>query len=440
MRTVGRQFAFVSLIICSLNGTLALCQQPVAFPGALGTYPTGMNDSGTIVGAYWTMSGTVTHGFIYTGGIYETIDYPGAMATYPNAINNSGIVVGYYTVPICNPDGDCPETHGFTYADGFFQSIDFPGASSATFLGINYNGIIIGVEHTPTTIPDDPFPTVVSKSFYFTRGLTNFVLFPAYEESGFYPTGINDNGFFIGFGDVSPTLHYSIGATGTLGSISPYAVPGYFTVLTGVDNNRDFVGYLAGPYGPDPFKSQAFSGYQGFLNTNNQVFTFPIPGKGTYFTGMNNNGQIVGYTDDGGGFSITMDQVIKMGTRLGEEFYTLPPCRVVDTRLAPSALGGPALQAGEKRTLDTAGVCGIPSTAAAVVMNVTVVPTAAGFLTLGPSDQALPNTSAINFNAGVVRANNAVIKMSVSGEAGLMVHNGSPGAVQLILDVSGFFQ
>src|SRR5262249_23256098 len=79
--------------------------------------------------------------------------------------------------------------------------------------------------------------------FYFTKGLANFTIIP-YQEDGFTPSGINDSIFLIGYGDVSPILLYSIGATGTLESISPYVIPGYLTGLTGIDNNGDFVGYL----------------------------------------------------------------------------------------------------------------------------------------------------------------------------------------------------
>src|SRR5262249_8103078 len=60
-------------------------------------------------------------------------------------------------------------------------------------------------------------------------------------------------------------------------------------------------------------------------------------------------------------------------------FYTLAPCRVVDTRGAPGPMGGPALVANGERTFVIAGQCGIPATARVVAFNFTVTePTALG--------------------------------------------------------------
>ena len=122
-------------------------------------------------------------------------------------------------------------------------------------------------------------------------------------------------------------------------------------------------------------------------------------------------------------------------------FYTSSPCRVIDTRGAPGSLAGPALGAGERRTFVIAGACGIPGSALAVSVNVTVTgPAAAGFLTLAPGGQPLPLASTINFAAGDTRANNATLGLARDGSGGIVVLNGSAGTVQLILDVNGYFQ
>jgi hypothetical protein len=125
----------------------------------------------------------------------------------------------------------------------------------------------------------------------------------------------------------------------------------------------------------------------------------------------------------------------------GLKFYTLKPCRVIDTRQAPSSLAGPALQPSTARVFAIAGVCGLPSTAWSVSVNVAVAgATAAGFLTLWPSDQATPPTSTINFAAGAVRANNAILELSGDGLGSFTAVNGSAGSVHFILDVNGYFE
>ena len=121
-------------------------------------------------------------------------------------------------------------------------------------------------------------------------------------------------------------------------------------------------------------------------------------------------------------------------------FYALPPCRVLDTRGAPGPTGGPALSALASRAFTFAGACGIPSTARAVALNVTVAqPTDPGHLTLHPEGTALPAASTINYRAGQVRANNAILPLSASGQ--LVIFCGQmAGTTHAIVDVTGYFQ
>jgi hypothetical protein len=124
------------------------------------------------------------------------------------------------------------------------------------------------------------------------------------------------------------------------------------------------------------------------------------------------------------------------------DFYTVTPCRLVDTRNTASATGGPALVAGAVRSFPvTGGICGVPSTAIAVSVNLTVTqPAAQGHLILYPGDAAGPPLmSSINFTPGVTRANNAVVLLAANGGT-INVMNGSAGSVHFVLDVNGYFQ
>lgn len=120
------------------------------------------------------------------------------------------------------------------------------------------------------------------------------------------------------------------------------------------------------------------------------------------------------------------------------DFYTLAPCRVIDTR--SQATGGPRLTAGVARTFQVSGQCGIPSTARAVLLNVTVLtPSGNGNLMLYPGDAAVPNTSVLNFMAGQNRANNAILGLARDGSGTLAVRANFSGA-DVVLDVSGYFE
>jgi hypothetical protein len=123
-------------------------------------------------------------------------------------------------------------------------------------------------------------------------------------------------------------------------------------------------------------------------------------------------------------------------------FYTLPPCRAVDTRNPVGPLAGPALQAGAVRTFVLAGVCGVPPSAITLSVNVTVTQAqAAGDLRLLPGDQlVLPLVSTINYSAAETRANNAIALLAADGSGGLKVRTDSAGSVEFILDVDGYFQ
>jgi len=126
-------------------------------------------------------------------------------------------------------------------------------------------------------------------------------------------------------------------------------------------------------------------------------------------------------------------------TALFGAYYTLVPCRLVDTRTPGQA---PALQPGEERSFVFSGApCGIPVGAAALSVNLTVTAaTAPGNVRLFPADVTAPLVSTINFTAGLTRANNAIVGAAADGSVGIKVKNASAGTVELILDVNGYFE
>ena len=124
-------------------------------------------------------------------------------------------------------------------------------------------------------------------------------------------------------------------------------------------------------------------------------------------------------------------------------FHTLPPCRVADTRNAPGPSGGPALAANTSRSFPTIGICGIPATARAVAINVTVTQTGdVGNLRVHPFGEALPTASTINFVANQTRANNAIVGLGLAGRLAVRcdMPPGSTATTHFLFDVTGYFQ
>ncbi|HZF12168.1 MAG TPA: Ig-like domain-containing protein, partial [Thermoanaerobaculia bacterium] len=120
-------------------------------------------------------------------------------------------------------------------------------------------------------------------------------------------------------------------------------------------------------------------------------------------------------------------------------FFTLPPCRVFDSRnITP-----PPLVSGVERTIQITGSCGVPADARAVIVNVTVTdPSDAGFLQIYPADApARPDTSAINFSAGQTRSSNTIVALGSLGDVKAFLYT-VPAAesLDLIVDVSGYLK
>jgi hypothetical protein len=117
-------------------------------------------------------------------------------------------------------------------------------------------------------------------------------------------------------------------------------------------------------------------------------------------------------------------------------FHTVPPCRLLDTR---SAGGGPISAQAEIR-ISTFGLCGIPSTAKALALNLTATEaTDAGDLRLITPGGGLPIVSTINYGPAQTRANNAIIALGADGD--VIVHSDQrAGSVHFIIDVTGYFQ
>ncbi|HEY7243386.1 MAG TPA: Ig-like domain-containing protein [Xanthobacteraceae bacterium] len=225
--------------------------------GADGTFPQGINNDGQIVGYYIDGSG-VSHGYLYGGGSFLTIDAPsstGPGGTNLNGINRQNQIAGWYS--------DGTSYHSFVYDDGSFAIINDPSA------GNNSSG-------------------------------TN-----RYE--GTYAKSINDKGQIVGYYiDSAGIWHGFLDDNGVFTDID--AAPGATNVATGIDNNGQIIGYYLDG-----------SGYHGFLDDNG-VFTNIDAGGFTIPAGINNDGDITGYGGSYGGFLYSNGSFTAVNDPLGYSF------------------------------------------------------------------------------------------------------------------------
>ena len=115
-------------------------------------------------------------------------------------------------------------------------------------------------------------------------------------------------------------------------------------------------------------------------------------------------------------------------------FTGVTPFRVADTRET-----GGCVTAGAPRRVPVGGVTGsgVPTGAAAVALNVTVVaPRAAGFLTVYPAGVARPTASTLNYVAGQIVPNGTVVKLGTADAVDIYALDGCP---DVVVDVVGYF-
>ena len=115
----------------------------------------------------------------------------------------------------------------------------------------------------------------------------------------------------------------------------------------------------------------------------------------------------------------------------GLSLYTVPPCRVLDSRLPA---GTPPF--GATRDVNvTAAPCGVPAAAQAFVFSATVVPPGPlGFLTMWPQGQPQPLAATLNATDGAITNNMAIVPAT---NGSVSVFPWSP--THLVLDLFGFF-
>ncbi|MBL8211223.1 MAG: hypothetical protein JNK87_10955 [Bryobacterales bacterium] len=123
----------------------------------------------------------------------------------------------------------------------------------------------------------------------------------------------------------------------------------------------------------------------------------------------------------------------------GLNFYTLAPCRAVDTRGGSGktgSFGAPALASGTSRDFPLLGAgCNVPNTAQAYSLNMTAVPAGSlPYVSIWPTGLAQPLVSTLNSFNGQVVANAALVPAT-----GGSVTAFAAGTTDLILDLNGYF-
>jgi subtilisin family serine protease len=222
---------------------------------------------------------------------------------------------------------------------------------------------------------------------------------------------------------------------------SAATVPGAPTAVTGAAvDSQATVSWVPPLSGGSPITS-----YTASVSPGGQTCTWTTGPLGCTITGLTNN---VPYT-----FSVHATNTIGDGPESASSSSVLPatpyvplvPARIMDTRAAPAGQTvdhqfeseGPILP-GRTRDLTVVNRGGVPlSGASAVVLNVTAVGSSSdGYLTVYPTGVSTPNASNLNFRAGQVIANMAVVQVGTGGQ--ITISN-PYGSTPVIVDVVGYY-
>lgn len=137
------------------------------------------------------------------------------------------------------------------------------------------------------------------------------------------------------------------------------------------------------------------------------------------------------------------------------QYYAVSPCRVYDTRTGlPSAggTGGGVINTATIRSFVLRGLCGIPTDATAVSLNLTVVTPNApqGDLRIAPFPGTFPDVSTSNFAQNETIANGAIVPLGTVVTPGTNPDFQVLGAgcfpcsntytYHLLIDVNGYFR
>ena len=122
-------------------------------------------------------------------------------------------------------------------------------------------------------------------------------------------------------------------------------------------------------------------------------------------------------------------------------FTSVVPARLLESRQGMSTVDGVSNAVGTRgigsvTELVVNGRANVPSSATAVVLNVTVTgPQDAGFITVYPCGTDRPNASSVNYTAGQTVPNAVISKVSADGKVCLY----TTAATELLADVTGYF-
>ena len=416
-------------------------------PGFSSSAASAINNSGQVVGQCDT-GDNYSHAFLYSGGaMIDLGTLPGGSYADALGINDGGQVVGYSSIA----GGDY---HAFLYSAGTMADLNslvtLPGGAylngaygindlgEIAANGSNGHAYLLTLGNSVLTVVNpfaDPATRQVSPpTLTMPASLATVLSSPpatslaADGESAIVLAYQSRSPQPVTFTLSTPGIALPIGkSAGSLARFDPNYLAAYSLNVTVVPRTGE-LGYLTTwPTGQTQPLASTLNSPAGEVVANAAL----VP-AGT-------NGNISIYASDATDVLFDINGYFAPPAA-GLQFYPLTPCRVADTRVGTGFTGSqgpPYLSGGTSRNFQVAGLCGVPSTAAAYSLNVTVVPRTGelGYLTTWPTGQTQPWASTLNSPAGAVVANAALVPAGASGDISIYASD----ATDVLFDINGYF-
>jgi probable HAF family extracellular repeat protein len=267
------------LLFSILAAPMMACADPrysITPIGVAGSQPTGINNSGEVVG-YFNPSAGVQHAFLYTGSAFQDLGTLGGAGSRAAGINDAGVIVGASGTS----GGD---THAFRYAGGSMMDIGTLGGQNSSAEAINNSGQIAGIAQNAGGL---------NNAFVYTGGTMQSIGTLALGDSS-RAYGINNAGAVTGDSRVGPVTFpefqnhaflYSGGSMSDLGTFGSSYSQG-----TSVNDHGQIVGW----------SGYAQNANHAFLYSGTSMLdlgTFDGGAGSSIAFDINNAGQVVGYSD-----------------------------------------------------------------------------------------------------------------------------------------------
>jgi uncharacterized membrane protein len=180
---------------------------------------------------YYSDPAFMTHGLVFSGTNYVTVDYPGESITELTSINKDGTIIGFH---------QNPGSGTFSVKNGIFTDINYPGSSSTQATSINDKGVIVGTFYDPNDSTNHGF---ILRNGAYTR-LDNP---KADQENGTRLLDLNNSGGIVGWYYVAGIGHSFIYKNGLFADIDPPNAN--YTLISGINDLGDVVGNTNLPSG-----------------------------------------------------------------------------------------------------------------------------------------------------------------------------------------------